>query len=225
MTTRSLTFLSLSVLLALSGVSIAQTQTADAILAKVAATQKSAKDISFKVSGKATLDAGDQAIDLDIQSIPAANLARVVFNAPDVLADNIVVVDDKEVRNYLYLTNQVTVTSVNKAAGQDLSGLDLSQLSNLVSALKTRYDVKVLGSSGSAGSRLYQLAASPKNGVQGGESRVWISENGWRPTRFQSLDSAGKVVADLNVSDYKVNTGLTAARLKQLPKDAEVVRQ
>ena len=205
--------------------SLAQAQSADDILSKVAAAQQNVKDISFKVSGTATLDSGNQKVDLNVQTIPSSSLARVVFNAPDALADNIVVVDNKEIRNYLYLTNQVTVTSVNQAAGQDLGGLDLSQLSNLVPALKSRYDLKLLGSTGSAGNRLYQLAANPKTGVQGGSTRIWITENGWRPTRFQSLSDAGKVVADLAVSNYKVNTGLMAARLRQLPKDAEMIKQ
>ena len=218
--TRAATFLAL-----LLAPSLAQAQSVDSILSKVAAAQNNVKDISFRVSGTAMLDSGDQKVDLKVQTIPASSLARVVFNAPDALADNVLIVDNKEVRNYLYLTNQVTVTNVNQAAGQDLGGLDLSQLSNLVPALKSRYDLKLLGSTGSAGNRLYQLEANPKTGVQGGSTRIWITENGWRPTRFQSLSDAGKVVADLSVSEYKTNTGLMAARLRQLPKDAEVIKQ
>ena len=218
--TRAATFLAL-----LLAPSLAQAQSVDSILSKVAAAQNNVKDISFRVSGTAMLDSGDQKVDLKVQTIPAFSLARVVFNAPDALADNVLIVDNKEVRNYLYLTNQVTVTNVNQAAGQDLGGLDLSQLSNLVPALKSRYDLKLLGSTGSAGNRLYQLEANPKTGVQGGSNRIWITENGWRPTRFQSLSDAGKVVADLSVSEYKTNTGLMAARLRQLPKDAEVIKQ
>ncbi len=217
---------SLAVLSFFGAVSLAQAQSAGDILSNIAAAQKNAKDISFRISGSADQGAGSQKLDLNVQTIPAVSLARVVFNAPDALADNVVVVDSQEVRNYLYLTNQVTVTSLSKMmGGQDLGGLDLSQLSNLVGALKSRYDIKLLGSSGAAPNRIYQLEASPKTGVQGGKSRIYISENGWRPTRFQALDAGGKTVADLNVSDYKVNAGLTAARLKQLPKDAEIIKQ
>ena len=214
-------------LLSVAGLSsLAHAQTADDILTKLAATQNAAKDLSFRVTGSAQLDSGSQKVDLKVQTIPASGLARVVFNAPDALADNVVIVDNKEVRNYLYLTNQVTVTSLNKmAGGQDLGGLDLSQLSNLVSALKSRYDLKVVGSTGSAGNRLYQLQADPKTGIQDGKTRIYVTENGWRPTRFVVLNAGGKTVADLNVSEYKANTGLSAAKLKQLPKDAEVIRQ
>ena len=205
---------------------MAQAQSADDILNNLASTQKSAKDISFRVSGSADQGGGVQKLDLNVQTIPASNLARVVFNAPDALADNVVILDNKEVRNYLYLTNQITVMNTSKAAGgQDLGGLDLSQLSNLVMALKTRYDVKLLGSSGAAPNRTYQLEASPKTGIQGGKTRVFVSENGWRPTRFQIVDGGGKTVADLNVSEYKLNSGLSVARLRQLPKDAQIIRQ
>ena len=142
-----------------------------------------------------------------MQSIPASALARVVFAAPDSLADNILVVGRNEVRNYLYLTNQVTVTSTGKAAGNaGMTGLDLTQLSNF-SALLKNYDVKLAGSSGAAGSHLYTLEGAAKaSGTSDGKARVYIAEAGWRPTRLQLLDSAGHVVADLNISDYKTNS-------------------
>lgn len=224
--TSSLFAAALGLLTLTSLASVAQAQSVDNILDNIASAQKSVKDISFRIAGSADQGGGSQKLDLNVQTIPASNLARLVFNAPDALADNIVIVDSKEVRNYLYLTNQITVMSLNKATGgQDISGLDLSQLSNLVAALKSRYDVKLLGSSGAAPNRIYQLSASPKTGVQGGTTRIFVGENGWRPTRFQALDASGKVVADLNVSSYKTNSGLTAAKLKQLPKDAEIIKQ
>jgi len=52
-----------------------------------------------------------------------------------------------------------------------------------------------------------------------------VTEAGWRPTRLQLLDGAGKVRADLNVTNYKQNSGLSAAKLTTLPRDAEIIRQ
>ncbi|MFC4455969.1 outer membrane lipoprotein carrier protein LolA [Deinococcus sonorensis] len=215
--------------LALTGLTTfatSQAQTATDIISRVDASQRGAKDISFRLSGTASVQGSNQKIDLNIQSIPAANLARIVFNAPDSLADNIVVVDKAEIRNYLYLTNQVTVTPLTKATGQaGLSGLDFSQISNL-SALLKNYDVRLLGSSGAAGNRVFQLEGTAKAaGVNDGKARVWISEAGWRPTRVQWLDSGNKVVADLSFNNYKTNAGLSATTLRMLPKNAEVVRQ
>ncbi|WP_370657387.1 hypothetical protein [Deinococcus sp. KNUC1210] len=126
-----------ALLLGAFGLNIASAQTAADILTKLDASQKNVKDLSFRLAGTATLDGSPQKIDLKVQSIPSAALARVVFAAPDSLADNILVVSKNEVRNYLYLTNQVTVTSTSKAAGNaGMTGLDLTQVSNFSSFLK-----------------------------------------------------------------------------------------
>ena len=198
-------------------------QSAQDILNRVDSAQKAVKDLSFRVSGTANADSGNQTIDLTVRAIPAQNLARLQFAAPDALADNIVVADRKEVRQYLFLTNQITVMPLSKATGQSgLGDLDFTQLSNPASLL-AGYNVKLLGTSGSAGQRTFQLEAQPKNGGND-RTRVWITEAGWRPTRVQLL-SSGKTVADLNVSNYKTNSGLNAAALRQLPKSAQIIRQ
>ncbi|MHA0034329.1 outer membrane lipoprotein carrier protein LolA [Deinococcus sp. PESE-13] len=198
-------------------------QSAQDILNRVDSAQKAVKDLSFRVSGTANADSGNQTIDLTVRAIPAQNLARLQFAAPDALADNIVVADRKEVRQYLFLTNQITVMPLSKATGQSgLGDLDFTQLSNPASLL-AGYNVKLLGTSGSAGQRTFQLEAQPKNGGTD-RTRVWITEAGWRPTRVQLL-SSGKTVADLNVSNYKTNSGLNAAALRQLPKSAQIIRQ
>ncbi|WP_339095920.1 outer membrane lipoprotein carrier protein LolA [Deinococcus sp. VB343] len=207
----------------LIGLGSASAQSAQDIINRVDSTQKAAKDISFRVTGQTGFQGSTQAIDFTVKTIPAQSLARLQFLAPDALADNVVVADKKEVRQYLFLTNQITVTPLNKAAGNaGLSDLDFTQLSN-PSALLKSYDVKLLGTTGSAGKRLFQLEAKPKNGTE--RTRVWISESGWRPTRVQVLDNAGKSVADLNISSYKINSGLSAAGLRQLPKNAQIIRQ
>lgn len=202
----------------------AQGQTAEDIIGKVDAAQRAAKDISFRLSGNATLESSSQKLDLLVKTIPSLSLVRVQFNAPDALADNIFVADKTEVRQYLYLTNQVTVTSAKKAAdGAGLSGLDFTQVGNTAAMLKA-FDVKLLGSSGAAGKRIYQLEATPRSG-QTDKTRVWIAEDGWRPTRIQVVNTAGKTLADLAISNFRKNSGLSVATLKQLPKDAEVIRQ
>lgn len=214
----------LALTLAAALLGAAHAQTAQDIVSRVDAAQRSAKDISFRLAGTASLDAAGQKLDLLVKTIPAQNLIRVQFNAPDALADNIFVADRTEVRQYLYLTNQVTVTSAAKAADTaGVTGLDLTQLGNTASMLAA-YNVKLLGTTGAAGKRVFQLEATPKTG-QARRTLVWITESGWRPTRVQVQDTAGKTVADLTVSAFKTNAGLTAAALRQLPKDAEVIRQ
>ncbi len=205
-------------------VATASAQTADDVVSRVDAAQKAAKDVSFKVTGNASFNGGAQKLDLDVQSIPAQGLVRVNFNAPDAVADNVVVVDKNTVYNYLFLTNQVTVQTVNRAAAQSGMNLDFSQFTDLTASLKGRYDVKLVGTTQDGAGKLYQLEATPKNGA-GGRSRVWISDQGWRPVRVQVLGDGNQVAADLNITNYKVNAGLSAAKLKALPRDAQVIKR
>jgi outer membrane lipoprotein-sorting protein len=206
-------------------VSSAGAQTAQDILNRVDAAQKAARDVTFRLSGSASLEASAQNIDLTVKSIPAQGLARLQFLAPDALADNVVVADRNEVRQYLFLTNQITVTPTKKAAeSAGFGGLDFTQLSNAATLL-SQYTVKLLGTTGAAGKRVYQLEATPRNANTTDKARVWITEAGWRPTRIQLLGSGNKVLADLTVSNYRVNSGLTASGLKTLPRDAQIIRQ
>lgn len=201
----------------------ASAQSAQDILNRVDSAQKNVKDLSFRLSGSANMDSGKQTIDLTVKAIPAQSLARIQFAAPDALADNVVVADRKEVRQYLFLTNQITVMPLDKATTQSgLGTFDFTKLSNPATLL-AGYDVKLLGTSGRAGQRTFQLEAQAKGGSSKDRTRVWITEAGWRPTRVQLL-SSGKTLADLTVSNYKTNNGLSAASLRQLPKSAQIVR-
>lgn len=200
----------------------ASAQSAQDILNRVDSAQKNVKDLSFRLSGSASMDSGKQTIDLTVKAIPAQSLARIQFAAPDALADNVVVADRKEVRQYLFLTNQITVMPLDKATTQSgLGTFDFTKLSNPATLL-AGYDVKLLGTSGRAGQRTFQLEAQAKGGSSD-RTRVWITEAGWRPTRVQLL-SSGKTLADLTVSNYKTNSSLSAASLRQLPKSAQIVR-
>lgn len=201
----------------------ASAQSAQDILNRVDSAQKNVKDLSFRLSGSANMDSGKQTIDLTVKAIPAQSLARIQFAAPDALADNVVVADRKEVRQYLFLTNQITVMPLDKATTQSgLGTFDFTKLSNPATLL-AGYDVKLLGTSGRTGQRTFQLEAQAKGGSSKDRTRVWITEAGWRPTRVQLL-SSGKTLTDLTVSNYKTNSGLSAASLRQLPKSAQIVR-
>ncbi|GMA15119.1 outer membrane lipoprotein-sorting protein [Deinococcus metallilatus] len=222
---RSLSLLTLAVSLLMSGVSCAGAQTVQDILNRVDAAQKAAKDVTFRLQGSATLESTPQKIDLTVKSIPAQGVARLQFAAPDALADNVVVADRNEVRQYLFLTNQITVTPTRKAADSaGFGGLDFTQLSNAATLLN-QYNVKLLGTTTVSGKKVYQLEAAAKNANTTDRARVWITEAGWRPTRVQLVGGDNKVLADLNVTNYRVNSGLTVTGLRALPKDAQVIRQ
>ncbi|WP_216319477.1 outer membrane lipoprotein carrier protein LolA [Deinococcus aestuarii] len=215
----------LSLLTLAALVSGAGAQTAQDILNRVDAAQKAARDVTFRLSGTATLETAPQKIDLTVKSIPAQGVARLQFTAPDAFADNVVVADKNEIRQYLFLTNQITVTPTKAAAANSgLGGLDFTGLTNAATLLNT-YNVRLLGTSTVAGKKVYQLEATPKGTESTDRARVWITEAGWRPTRVQLVGSGNKVLADLNVTNYRVNSGLTVSGLKTLPKDAQIIRQ
>ncbi len=203
---------------------VAGAQTAQEIISKVDATQKATKDLTMRLTGMVSLDTASQKIDFLLKTIPAQNVARLQFYAPDAFADNIVIADKNEIRQYMYLTNQITVMSTKKASDSaGLGGIDFTQLAN-TSSMLNQYNVKLLSTSGSGSNRVFQLEAIAKNGGTD-KIRMWISENGWRPTKVQMLNGTGKQMALLNIASYKVNSGLTLAGLKVLPKDAEIIRQ
>src|SRR5947208_2390070 len=99
-----------------------------------------------------------------------------------------------------------TVLSTGISSAQNLTVTDITQISNF-SALLKNYDVKVVSTTGAAGSRLYALEGAPRSaGTNDGRARIYVTEAGWRPTRLQLLDGAGKVTADLSISNYKLNS-------------------
>lgn len=209
--------------LALLGTAQAQSISATEILARMDAAQKSVRDLSFGVSGSANVNGQAQRIGMQVQAIPAQRLSRVVFTAPDALADNIFIVDNNTSYSYMFLTNQVLVQPLGNQSGGMALNTDLSRITD-IAALTRDVDVRLLSSSGNPGSRVYALQMQPKQGAAGQSSRMLVSEQGWRPTRIQLLQG-GQVMADINITNYQVNTGLSPARLRALPRDAQVVRQ
>lgn len=211
-------------LVSCTGFSVAQAQTAQDILKSIETAQTKAKDISFRLVGSVNVEKESQKFDLLIKSIPDQNLARLQFMAPDAFADNIVVADAKEVRQYMFLTNQITVTPVKKAAADaGIIGMDFTQFGN-TSKMLSQFDVKLLGKEVVGGINIFKLEAKPKDS-KGDKSLIWISEKGWRPTRIQVIDQKGKTLANLRLQNFKTNSGLTSTKLKKLPKSARVIKQ
>lgn len=201
----------------------AHAQSAAEVLARMDAAQKAARDISFTVSGSANVNGQAQRVGVQVQSIPAQRLSRVVFSAPDALADNIFIVDNTTTYSYLFLTNQVLVQPLASAAqAQGLTlNADLGRITD-IAALTRDMNVRLLNTQGTPGNRTFALEFQPRDGSNA-LSRVLVSEQGWRPTRLQFLEG-GQVLADLNITAYQVNSGLTPARLRALPRGAQVVR-
>lgn len=220
-------------LLALLVLPQASAQTAQEIVSRVDQTQKNARDVSFRMTGRMMLDGGSQNMDVQVRALPTLGAARMEFRQPQSLSGDVIVSDRREVRQYWSISNQITVTPVSRAASQAASqvglgggslALDFAQLGS-VTSLASNFNVQLLGTSSAGGGSLYRLKATPKQGKDAGTAQVWVTSQGWRPTRVQLFDSQGKLMVDLNVTNFKTNSGLTEAALRLLPRGARVVQQ
>jgi outer membrane lipoprotein-sorting protein len=207
---------------------LAQSPSALDILGKLESTQKTIKDYRARVAG--TAEQGDQKLklEMDVQAIPSANLVRVKFNAPDSLADNFIIVDKNTVYNYLFLTNQVTITKLNNA---NVGGFNFnfSQFSSFSDSFpKDKVSFKPVTTETTPDGKAYVLDATPIKGsnLEFSRVKVWVLDGSWRPQRIQYFDDKGiNPIADITVSKWEQNVGLKAADLKKLPKDAEIIKK
>lgn len=197
------------------------------VLARLEATQKSIKDLRARLVGSASSADTSIRLDLEVRAIPAQDLLRVSFNAPDTLADNFFIVDKQRVSSYLFLTNQLTISPLAKGsvAGFNFDVNQFSDFSSVLPADKVNFR-PVVAETTPAG-RAYVLDASPKPGVElpFTRARLWVLENGWRPYRLQSFAGGSQPQSDLTVTEWSVNQGLTPASLRAVPRDAEVIRR
>lgn len=203
----------------------ASAQTLDGILANVNAQQKQLKDLSMRVIGSASFEDNSQKIDFQVQTIPAKSLTRIQFNAPDTLADNILIIDKNTLYNYLYLTNQVTVGKIDK---NQVSGLnfDFAKFTDVGTSLnKVDFNLKLLKTVQLKEGKAFVIEAIPKDDLGFNRSQIWILDRAWRPIKMQAFDKAGKVQAEFNFSAWKTNSGLLEKKLKALPKDAQVIKR
>ena len=201
-----------------------QAPTAGDLLARLEAQQKTVKDFRARITGTASAEDRKLKLDIEVQSIPAQDLTRIKFNAPDELADNFVIVDKDKVYNYLFLTNQVTVTS--RKNNQSVGGFnfDLSQFSSGTDLFpRDKVNLKPVVTDGKS----YVLEATPKAGadLDFGRVKAWVQDSPLQLERVQYYNAKNVLQADITVTEYKANVGLKPAALRQLPKDAEVIRK
>lgn len=207
---------------------LAQTPGATDILGKLEATQKSLKDYRARVAG--TAEQGDQKLklEMDVQAIPPLDLVRVKFNAPDSLADNFIIIDKTTVYNYLFLTNQVTISKLNTA---NVGGFNFnfSQFSSFSESFpKDKVNFKPVTTENTPDGKAWVLDATPIKGsnLEFSRVKVWVLDGAWRPQHIQYFDDKGvNPIADITVSKWEQNVGLKPTDLRKLPKDAEVIKK
>lgn len=206
-------------LIALGG---ASAQSASDIVQKMEDAQKSKSDLSFKLNGSLQMGNSKQALEANVRLLPKSEVTRVEFRQPSSISGDVFVADRNQTRHYGSMSNQIVVSSSRERSNSAL-GFDLSAVSN-AAELQKRFDVTLLNTSGKAGDRSFKLQGKTKTG-QPQTAHIWVSEKTWQPTRVQAFDNKGALLADLTLSDWRSNSGLTDAQLRRLPAGARVVNR
>ncbi|MCX7803217.1 MAG: outer membrane lipoprotein carrier protein LolA [Meiothermus ruber] len=177
------------------------------------------------VTGKVQLpDGSTQEADFRLQVIPGKEqLARVEFKKPAALEGNFVVISDKEVWNYLFLTNQLIIQPRAKARIEGL-GFNLTDLGDF-EELTQRVTLRLLGEQNPPAGPAWRIGGAPKDASLGFASmEILVLKSDPRPLSITLRDSSNKVLADLNLTNFR-RAHLTPQTLRKRPADAEVLRR
>ena len=211
----------------LTTVAFAQELSRDEVLANLEQTSNNLQDASFLVTGR-LIDADTQEFNLEIQvqMIPAENLVRMDFFQPDAVADNVMMVDKDGVYSYNFLTNQITIYSLGDSAAMggllpasDSGGSYYFTLN--MTELFSGYDVSLEGYE----QGLYNLRFTNKvsEGVTLAYIDVFVDETLWLPTQMLFYNPEDSLLAELNIGDYQVDTGLNPDDVRYLDDTAEII--
>ncbi len=177
------------------------------------------------ITGRVQLpDGSTQEADFRLQVIPGKEqLARVEFKKPAALEGNFVVISDKEVWNYLFLTNQLIIQPRAKARIEGL-GVNLTSLGDF-QELTQQVTLRLLGEQNTPAGPAWRIAGTPKDASLGFASmEILVLKSDPRPLSITLRDSSNKVLADLNLTNFR-RANLTPQTLRKRPADAEVLRR
>ena len=217
---------SLVVLSSVATLALAQGLSASDVLSKLESVQKSLKDYKAKAVGTIADETQKIKLDLDVQAIPGLKLTRLTFNAPDTLADNVSIIDNDNFYNYLFLTNQVTITKLNKAQVGGVSFGSIDSFGDLQSSIpKEKLDFKPVSMDDTPNGKAYVVDATPKKGsnLEFGRVKIWALEKSFNLYRVQYFNDKGFMQADLTIPKFESNVGLKAKDLCKLPSDVEKI--
>jgi len=177
------------------------------------------------ITGKIQLpDGSTQEAEFRLQVIPGREpLARVEFKKPAALEGNFVVISDKEVWNYLFLTNQVIIQPRAKARVEGL-GVNLTDLGDF-DQLAERVTLRLLGEQNIPAGAVWRITGTPKDPSLGFASmEILVLKSDPRPIALTLRDSQNRVLADLSFQNFR-RANLTPQALRRRPADAEVLRR
>jgi hypothetical protein len=175
------------------------------------------------VTGTLAMSKDDvQVTEFLIQSLTTPKrTARIEFYLPESIADNFVVVTDDATWNYLFLTNQLIISSRDKAEVEGVGGylLNMGDFEVLLEGLSFTLQGEVETSDGLA----WQLSGiSDDDSLGFALMDVQISQSDPHPIFIELSDTSGDVLAELRFQDF-TRGSFNAEDLSDYPFDAEVI--
>ncbi len=200
----------------------------DDLIKRLDAAQKTTKDFKAKIIGTVEQDKTKIKIEANIASLLEKKLTRIEFLAPDTLADNILIVDNQMVFNYLFLTNQVTISK--SSSGTEVGGFNFNpgQLNDFNASFpKADLNFESVKPDTTPAGKAWVVEATPKKkgDLEYSRIKIWVLDSPARVYRFQSFDEKNIVQFDIQIPEWKTNLGLKIADLCKLPRDAEIIKK
>jgi outer membrane lipoprotein-sorting protein len=216
-----------SVLLMMATTARAQALDVQEVLDRVRDSSRALQDVSFLIVGTLIDEAGQRiAVEIEVMALPGVPAASLYIVQPDALADNQVVIDAEAVRNYTFLTNQVSVFDADdpnalgglfpEAANATID-LDLGRVFEGFRA--TLLEVEETGSGTQYVLRFDNLdpAAQIHHVVA-----VVVADD-WMPRSLAFYHTETSLLGEIEFVDVVKDQGLTLADVTYLPEDAEVI--
>jgi outer membrane lipoprotein-sorting protein len=215
----------------LIGLSFAQDLTPDEVVANLTERAESLQDATFLVTGN-LIDADGQEIPLEvnISMMPGESLLRAEFIQPDALADNFLVIDGKDVYNYVYLTNQVSI--FNLGDPEALAGLfpesedgTTFEFTLNLAQLFEGWDISSQGSQDSPVGKVYTLRFDNQETEDIILSHVdtTVVDGSWVPYSMNFYNTEDRLVAEIVFNDFTTDTGLNPDDVRYIDPSAEVI--
>jgi outer membrane lipoprotein-sorting protein len=214
--------------LGFAALALAQGTSVDDIINKLQATQKNVKDFRAKISGSAEQDDQKVKFEVNVAGITDKKLTRVEFLAPDALADNILIIDNTNLFNYQFITNQVTISkssSDTEVAGFNFNPSQLADFDQTFPRAELNFAPVKTETTPAGKAYLLDITPKKKGAFDWARMKLWVIDGTWRAYRLQALNDKNVVDYDITIPEWKTNQGLKTTDLCKLPKDAETIRK
>jgi hypothetical protein len=209
----------------LAPAALAQERSVDDVLAALEASAGAIVDVAFVLEGELIDEAGQTfRLEVEVLAIPAEPAIGLYILQPDAIADNQIVVVGDEVRNYTFLTNQVSLfdTSDPDAFGGLLepSADGSLPLSLDLAAVFAGWDAAIEADDGGTVTVRF-VNRDPEAAMQ--TVLATVTTDTWDPVRLVFLRAGDAPFADLRFVDWTRDQGLALEDVTYLPEDAEVL--